>query len=678
MSIPYDWAVIMPKATINWVANADFSNSGSSAAPWVLATGAALSTDQAWHGIRSLKYYGTVNGNVLTQPLTVKNGQDSVTVSAYVWLRNGGNTVAIGLLNQAGNAVLGSANADNTKLDQWQRVSCTVTGVGITANSVQVFASVSGTVTAGNACYFDAFQVENGNTLSGYFDGLSSDCAFIGAPWQSPSLRPLSARQTGIEVSIGNVLTLQGMKQVGTAPVANVNIPNGLVGGETYQRTVKQARDFTLPASYPGQSLDDIESKFAGLEYLLSSNLSIPQKPATLVFNPSPPSKQLEIDAEYTDGINLDSLSGLTAALSVNFHAPDPYFRERQQTTVPLTSTASGSSACFYQQPYDKGGQGAFAAAGTIDGNASCGAWIQNPVTGNTELWLGGQFTHVGGAAAKQFAVLNTTGAPSTLAAINTWGVNPGGNPTNYYPYAICQLGPGSRYVWIGGSFGGFYDYAGVSHAYTALVRLDLVAQTVSCPIAISSGSSVQDLAYDQVRNILYVGGTFTSPYYGVCQITNPDGASPAASATSWGTPVNSSANCLALRPDGALFITSNFQTMSAGYVGATSWSTIGTVAAGGTIYRMAWGPDGQLYAVGEFTSITPGTASYGMAYFNGGSWVPIPGRSQADTTSLALTFAYNVAFDSTGRVYLPGYINSGANDTIAGSPDGRQSALVV
>ena len=99
MAVPtYDWLIVTPKATTNWVSNADFSLSASAATPWTLQTGATLSTTRTWHGVRCLKYYGTINGTIAAQALTIKNGQDSVTVSAYVWLVSGGNTVAIGLL----------------------------------------------------------------------------------------------------------------------------------------------------------------------------------------------------------------------------------------------------------------------------------------------------------------------------------------------------------------------------------------------------------------------------------------------------------------------------------------------------------------------------------------------------------------------------------------------------
>ena len=627
----WDWSVIRPKATRNWVANPNFaySLSPTSVPLWTLTSGAVLSAAvPPWRGFSALSFVGTPPGSqiIASQLLTVVNTGDSVYLSAWVYLQSATPTAGISLTKTSDGTVLATVNANSALLNQWQRVSAPVTsaGVGVTTTAVTINLLVGGVATSATTPLFGCVQVENGTALSTYFDGSTPGCKWTGRPNLSPSIRPFDCRSGGVEVSLSGYLTFTAQLGCGTPPFATTYLSRGLKGGAAFQRSLKQPRVMTLTAAIPGSSMDNLHNLGASISKLLESDTTMPQHPATLVYSSGAVAgKQLEIDAVYEAGLDLDSLKGLAlTSVPLRFTCPEPTFRERQMQTAPIgTSTNTPTVGVFYSPTLGRGSTpGAFQpiAASLPNGAVLCDAWVNTP-SGDLQAWLGGGFTQVGSTAAAGLFTFAPDG--QTLSIPLAGSSSPAAHPIT----CLVQSGAASSYVWAGGDFAAFLDFGGASHAYAYLARMNLATSTLDCPLTLDS--TVWAMAYDQSQDLLYVGGAFTSPQSHLMQVYNSS-TSPTATAVPWGAFPGGSTTvyALAVRPDGALYAITTTGIFE-GSPGATSWNTIGTLGTTGKYACMLWGPDGALYVGCQGQTIVPGVGSTGgLMRWNGGSWTQLGG----------------------------------------------------
>lgn len=96
------------------------------------------------------------------------------------------------------------------------------------------------------------------------------------------------------------------------------------------------------------------------------------------------------------------------------------------------------------------------------------------------------------------------------------------------------------------------------------------------------------------------------------------------------GTGMSATVYALAIGPDGYLYAGGNFLTAggtTVNYVAkwdGSAWSALGSTAGtNGIVYALAFGPDGSLYAGGDFTS-AGGTTVYYVAKWNGSTWAAV------------------------------------------------------
>ena len=96
------------------------------------------------------------------------------------------------------------------------------------------------------------------------------------------------------------------------------------------------------------------------------------------------------------------------------------------------------------------------------------------------------------------------------------------------------------------------------------------------------------------------------------------------------GTGLNGAVYALAIGPDGYLYAGGNFTTAggtTVNYVAkwdGSAWSALGsTPGTNGIVWALAFGPDGSLYAGGDFTS-AGGTTVYYVAKWNGSAWAAV------------------------------------------------------
>jgi hypothetical protein len=152
----------------------------------------------------------------------------------------------------------------------------------------------------------------------------------------------------------------------------------------------------------------------------------------------------------------------------------------------------------------------------------------------------------------------------------------------------------------------------------------------------------------------LYVGGHFTS-MGGVANTSRiaywENGAWHAM-----GTGCNGGVNAIAIGPDGSVYVAGGF-TLAGGVANTdgiakwngSAWVALGTGVSSGTnnVIAVIVGPDGSVYAGGEFTGMGGVANTSGIAKWNGSAWVALGGG--------ALQKVYTMVFGLDGNLYAGG-----------------------
>jgi hypothetical protein len=659
----WSWDIIQPKAATNYLRDPSFEARAVSTTgnPWTVS-GATVTDDESYRGAHGLYYYGGT-ADFATQAVTLPAEQYAY---ASVWMRVGDGTAGVKVTTPGG-TVLGSATATGSY--SWQRVSCRVDLNGNTAVVYKLFATGTTTVTV------DACQLED-NLLTTYFDGLEEGCVWTGRMHLSPSFRPASCRSGGIAVPLSTYLHEDSMQGWGRATHSNVMLPFGLQGGSVYQRSVKQSRVGMIVGhiSAGAYGMDDLHSAQASLGRLLGSDLTLPQKPVRMLYHSGsnagaivPPT--LATDVVYEGGLEFNALSGLTLTqVPIRLHAPDPAMQEDAERAATVATMSSTTNMCY--KPASSARGFAPVASSALSG-VLCGTWVTPPYGDSASarlLWLGGSFSSGGYTQVATFDP--STG---TLA-------DPGIGGTAGQVNAIVQTG---NYLWFAGSFTGF-------STFSYLVRYNLSTGAVTRPV--SATGVISTLAYDPVRDILYVGGgkALFGAYDNLFEITSASGASPAAASVPWtglttGIP-GTGVETVAIRDscvddDGNLYI---LQIANGGGAfsrdlwiqkgdGATytilGSTTQGSVSATPQAGSMVWGPDGALYLAGNFYAMTPGTTVDGLTRWAGGGWEAV----RSDLPVIAGSVGRTLAFDSRGVLHTAGeYVGVNGTPGSTSTPGGQ------
>lgn len=251
----------------------------------------------------------------------------------------------------------------------------------------------------------------------------------------------------------------------------------------------------------------------------------------------------------------------------------------------------------------------------------------------NGVIYAGGDFAAAGDVAANRIA--RWDGA--------AWRPLSGGMSDRYssaYVSALAMGSDGALYA------GGLFERAGATWL-KSIARWD---GTEWQPLGDGVNGSVSALAADRDGNI-YVGGSFRTA--GDVTVNNiARWHIPTATWHALGGGVTAPDYCavfaLAIEPDGALYVGGYFKT--AGDVPANhiarwdpataTWHSLGT-GMNYKVHALVSGPDGSLYAGGEFTTAGD-VAANGIARWDGTSWHPLGsgmGGCQYGCSVNALTF---------------------------------------
>jgi hypothetical protein len=692
----WSWQVIQPKSTYNWVVNPSFEAGTTGwTSVYAHASVAAAFGYRGAHCLALSPHYMPPSMSAAEQVVAVTNATDTACVSASVYL-----TADQGASNVVGVSVgLGDqtyyAYANSSIVSQWQRVTLSLTGLGITNTTCYLYA-YCGHTSVGSILW-DAFQVEDGATISTYFDGDTPGCQWLGRPHYSASYRPVECRTSGVPVTLtavnGGLMLPKSMEGWGRAPFTSVTLPFGLQGGSLFQRSIKQSRSATITGAIVAGAggIDDLHNAQAKIGRLLGADVTRPQALTRLVYDSGAANGvELNADVIYEAGLEFNSLTGLTLdPVPLRFLQPDPCMVENQEQSSGIGGPITTSNASvFFNAP---GGRDTtpgtfqplagslfnsnFAAVGTT-------AWVSTDPTAAypnaTQLWC----ASVGNSAGQTVGGASTNGICWISAGLSAPSVTATSLGAGAYGhvYALQQAGMGGDYVYIGGDFSNFYRFSGTTTGVAYLARHRLSTAATDAPATTNNpvlGFAYCPQTYGQgvagFCPVLYVGGSFTTAnsvsHIGIFELDNPGSASPTLSSLPWGaltnndqgvTPVGVAA--MAVAPDGALYVLAEKNAggsyIMQGAPGATSWTVIGTATANAS-GSLVFGPDGALYLTLRATlgaTLNPGGVTLpAVCRWNGGGWQTVatgPWQGGAAANSLA--------FAPDGRLHMAGGFTGG------------------
>ena len=238
------------------------------------------------------------------------------------------------------------------------------------------------------------------------------------------------------------------------------------------------------------------------------------------------------------------------------------------------------------------------AASTTFNPNVSGTVNAIATTTDNLNIYVGGQFTSIGGVTYNNLAKVSLVTASAT----------PAFNPNMGSAVSALALSANGSILYAGGSF---TTVGGV--AYNRLAAIDTSTASATPAFDPNVGGSVKTLVLSANESTLYTGGSFTTvggvTYNRLAAINT----STASATPSFNPNMGSSVNALILSNDGSKIFAGGSFTIANG-VNSKSFLRIlpdGTIDQNflhnfsSTIYSMALSPDGsRLYLGGNFTTI--------------------------------------------------------------------------
>jgi hypothetical protein len=632
------WNVIQPLAATNYVVNPSFEKWSAGPIPtgWATLSSPTIytATDLTWRGAYACKL-SSATLKYIYQDIALVNTQ-SYTISVYCF-NNGATGSALFAYDYGGASNIVSAN--NTA-SGWQRLVLTK----VAANGgIRVCLG-----TAVNDAWFDALQVEDGLVASTYIDGYEPGCYWNGVAHLSTSSRDGQTREGGLPVPLTTYLNkVQEQPGTGTPPFKNVSLPMGLVGGEIYQRTIKQARVFSLTGWIIGTSTSNFHNKKRALFDLLKYDAVTPNQPVKLQYDIDGINK-LEIKAVYDSGLEMGAdVQGLKEFVNIRMIAHDPLFYAEQNMAQLLGYSQTVTNANYILMQGKEGDPtqaGMWLSMGTgVSAGVGPNAIVYNPIDGCT--YVGGGFTGMNSVANTAYIAKWTPGTPGVWSALGT-GMNGVVN-------ALAVGADGS--VYVGGLFttgnGVTLNHIGKWNGST-FVAMGGTPGT--------NGTGVNAMSFGPDGS-LYVGGDFTTAGgTTVNYVAKWNGSAWSAMGT---TGVNGDVYALATGPGGYIYVGGTFaaaagvtvNNIAAWNVATSVWTAMST-GTNGIVYALCVGADGCIWAGGTFTT-AGGIAVNNIAKWTGVGWYsPSTGVTGGGAGLSVRTLATN---PKTGMIYIGGYFTT-------------------
>lgn len=437
-----------------------------------------------------------------------------------------------------------------------------------------------------------------------------------GSPHASTSTRLVTTAAGGYLMNLDRffykVLAFTGL---GLTVVANVATVGAGADGATYQTTVAQQRQFAINGFFDAWSPQELDYRRSQLYKILGPDGTNPRQPRVLFYQPFQGHDEVgsfgRIIASYQSGLEQTSNSAPRDTAPITFTQWLPaIFTADTGSSITEQSSVTNANYILRRAPDGTwsamgtggtGGTGVYAIAIGQDGTVyaggdftsmggvantsgiarwspTTGAWsaMVSGVTGgaalvtsivvapNGDVYIGGNFTNVGGSGADNIA--RWDGA--------AWNVVGSATAINSTVDAMAINAAGILYI------GGAFTNAGGDANADCLAQWN--GSAWSAVGATSINNSVSAVAIGLDGSTLYIGGVFT----------NAGGIANADGIASWN---------------------------------GVSWSALGTPPSPVDVRVLAFDRAGFLYAGGSFTTIGGVTVNY-IARWNGSGWASLAG----------------------------------------------------
>lgn len=505
--------------------------------------------------------------------------------------------------------------------------------------------------------YVDAVQVEANDYGTTYIDGdLGDGYRWTGLRHGSTSTRSAQVRAGGRERNLLDdyaIEVVEGSKNIGTPPVVHQLADLSMLPGALYQGTKVLPREIELHLNYTVEDAGSVAATWSALVAkraqvfdLFKPDAVRGGQPVTIGYAGPGSGNRVYADFHYTGGMEgFSDLLHVDEIAPIRLLAPDPYWRADDQEThvldyQDLISSAfatmridgqwqtpgTGFNANVNAVAYDKqrgrlyfGGAFTTANGASInrvcywDGSAfqSLGRGVEGgsvfalAVAPNGDLWVGGEFTTVGGSASQNYIA-------RWNVATNTWTSFGAVVPTGIvYALAVDRNG----LLYVGGNFTNWNANANADY---------VVTYNGSAWAALSTGLDGICYALTLAPNgSVYVGGAFANAGGGAAsRVALWSGSAFSA----LGAGVNGIVRTLDASPGGELYVGGDFTTaggLTAPYIAKWTgyqWVALGE-ASNNIVRSVLVTESGSVYASGDFTQIGGLSLTDGIAVWNGSAW---------------------------------------------------------
>ena len=719
--------ILVPEATTNYITNPSmkFGTTGWSVTPGTVTL--TRSFDQARFGFSSM--FVSIEDNQALQGtyyrISSLSGIKS-PVTASVYIRGGSTSDPISprprpprlrlrlIDNPTGKewyskTVIPSQN-------RWTRLS--ISGFSTGSDDIRMYVEAVdspyvGTLTGAFVFYLDGAQLELKPYATTYCDGDQPGCKWNLIAHDSISTRDGFTRAGGKWVPLAgpcrpnNDIYVTVLGGFGMAPMVNNIQPWANAPGSFFQNVKVLDRVVTLSFNAKHENFRLLGAPKLDHLYELRQQLIDIIKPdrtaggEAFLFEYDDGERPLYMRFRYEAGLEgeWDVRNEWVNSFPLRLLAVDPFWVEDNQNVADLDFSETISNGATEKNAYQRvngiwssmptpstqylndvvscmaiGPKGEVYAGGAFSGTfgyASIAKWdgVQwNPLSNGLAngavngiavapdgtLYAVGFFTSIGGVAANRVAKYNPV--TNTWSALST-GLNDVGR-------AVCVAPNGQ--VYIGGDF---TTAGGVTT--NRITRWDGTQfRTVGAPTGLNNSVRVIVNAGD--GQTLYIGGDFTATGSGTStfrRIASVDLTTNLISVSIFGNGFNNSVYALAVGRDGTLYAAGAFTAEGLAPSGARlriasvfggNTHQLGDGFADGIVYGLSFAPDGSLYAVGTFT--LSGTLPLAkIAKWEKGKFLPVDFiPNKISTTSAPIL--YTVVAHPNGNIYTGGDAIYGAS----------------
>lgn len=654
--------IIIPEVVVNQFTDPSFE--AASADEWTADGGATLSVDTATarRGKQSLKIVsasadgGAASIVTLTAGLAYTFAADILTVLGSVYTAGFADTADY----QSGKT------ATLTGDGGWQRITVTATAAADTtrvilrSNTAETW-YVDGVLLVQSAhpqLYFDGDYAARSPV-----NGRQFDFRWLGTRYASASERSGYTRRGGYMLKLSDYCRVLAVTGLGLTAIANAVLPLAM-GGALYQNTTPLPREVNLSVSFFGADWETYSAKVATVQQALSQ-LTPTSQPVRILAQVEDEqgrvqSEPVVFDAVYQGGLEGSLSSPTQYRTTIRLSLPDPVLLAESQTVQALTATDTIAVKGLLARDaagdwsnlgglFDEGELGpSIDAILATDDFLYVGGWfvecdddtdvrwaarmkwddvgVWNPLkTGlylgarvrtlieyGGEVYLGGDFTNVGGNASWDYLVKYDPVTEAYSAVLTT--------PPNG---AVRSLYYDGTYIYIAG------DFTSIDGVTTRGIARHNPATGVTTAMGSGAGSgAVYDVTGYSIGRTRYVIASGTFANMGGVAAADYIAAWNGVAWVSIGTPND---NVYQARDiGGRLFAVGAYTTIDgvtynriAYYTGST-WVALGT-GLDAAAYSVALDEAGYVWVMGTFTTAGGVAILDKLALWTGSSWLPAP-----------------------------------------------------